>query len=99
MRFGVQYPLFDWPGGPAELAGRLAESARILDEAGAETVWLMDHHFQMDWLRPADDPMLEGYTTLGYVAGQTERMTLGLMVTGVMYRHPGLLAKIVTTLD
>jgi F420-dependent oxidoreductase-like protein len=99
MRFGVQFPLFDWPGGPAELAGRLAESARILDEAGAETIWLMDHHFQMDWLRPADDPMLEGYTTLGFLAGQTRRAELGLLVTGVTYRHPGILAKTVSTLD
>jgi F420-dependent oxidoreductase-like protein len=99
MRFGVQYPLFDWPGGPAELAGRLAESARILDEAGAETIWLMDHHFQMDWLRPAEDPMLEGYTTLGFLAGQTRRAELGLLVTGVTYRHPGILAKTVSTLD
>jgi F420-dependent oxidoreductase-like protein len=99
MRFGVQYPLFDWPGGPAELAGKLAESARIIDEAGAETIWLMDHHFQMDWLRPADDPMLEGYTTLGFLAGHTRRAELGLLVTGVTYRHPGVLAKTVSTLD
>lgn len=59
----------------------------------------MDHYFQMDHRGTADEPMLEGYTTLGYVAGLTRRMTLGLLVTGVMYRHPGLLAKIVTTLD
>jgi F420-dependent oxidoreductase-like protein len=59
----------------------------------------MDHYFQMDTMASVDEPMLEGYTTLGYVAGKTERMTLGLLVTGVMYRYPGLLAKIVTTLD
>jgi F420-dependent oxidoreductase-like protein len=59
----------------------------------------MDHYFQMEQAAAAEEPMLEGYTTLGYVAGKTERMTLGLLVTGVMYRHPGLLAKIVTTLD
>jgi F420-dependent oxidoreductase-like protein len=99
MRFGVQYPFFNWPGGPAELGGRLAESARILDEAGAETIWLMDHFFQMDWLLPADEPMLEGYTSLGFLAGQTSRAELGLLVTGVTYRYPGILAKTVSTLD
>lgn len=59
----------------------------------------MDHWFQMEARAPAQDPMLEGYTALGFLAGQTEKMTLGLLVTGVTYRHPGLLAKIVTTLD
>ena len=59
----------------------------------------MDHWFQMEQLATSQDPMLEGYTALGFLAGQTERMTLGLLVTGVTYRHPGLLAKIVTTLD
>lgn len=59
----------------------------------------MDHYFQMDWMAPAEDPMLEGYTALGFVAGATERLRLRLLVTGVTYRHPGLLAKIVTTLD
>jgi F420-dependent oxidoreductase-like protein len=59
----------------------------------------MDHYFQMERFARAEDPMLEGYTTLGYVAGQTESMKLGLLVTGVSYRYPGLLAKIVTTLD
>jgi F420-dependent oxidoreductase-like protein len=59
----------------------------------------MDHYFQMDWMAPAEDPMLEGYTALGFVAGVTERLRLRLLVTGVTYRHPGLLAKAVTTLD
>jgi F420-dependent oxidoreductase-like protein len=59
----------------------------------------MDHFFQMDRVAPAEEPMLEGYTTLGYLAGKTERMTLGLLVTGVMYRYPGILAKTVSTLD
>jgi F420-dependent oxidoreductase-like protein len=59
----------------------------------------MDHWFQMEQLSSSHDPMLEGYTALGFVAGQTRRMTLGLLVTGVTYRHPGLLAKTVTTLD
>ena len=59
----------------------------------------MDHYFQMDWMAPAQDPMLEGYTALGFVAGVTNRLRLRLLVTGVTYRHPALLAKIVTTLD
>jgi F420-dependent oxidoreductase-like protein len=59
----------------------------------------MDHFFQMDWMAPAEHPMLEGYTALGFVAGSTERLRLRLLVTGVTYRHPGLLAKTVTTLD
>ncbi len=59
----------------------------------------MDHYFQMDWMAPAEHPMLEGYTALGFVAGRTERLRLRLLVTGVTYRHPGLLAKTVTTLD
>ena len=59
----------------------------------------MDHYFQMDWMAPATDPMLEGYTALGFVAGATSALRLRLLVTGVTYRHPGLLAKIVTTLD
>jgi F420-dependent oxidoreductase-like protein len=77
----------------------LAETARIADQAGISSFTVMDHYFQMEQAGSADEPMLEGYTTLGYVAAKTERMTLGLLVTGVMYRHPGLLAKIVTTLD
>ncbi|MGW9193753.1 LLM class F420-dependent oxidoreductase [Micromonospora chersina] len=60
---------------------------------------VMDHYFQMEFTTSAEEPMLEAYTTLGYLAGRTERMTLGVLVTGVMYRYPGLLAKIVTTLD
>ena len=63
------------------------------------TFTLMDHWFQMEMMAPAEDPMLEGYTSLGFLAGQTQRMRLGLLVTGVTYRHPGLLAKTVTTLD
>ena len=63
------------------------------------TFTLMDHWFQMEMMATAEDPMLEGYTSLGFLAGQTQRMRLGLLVTGVTYRHPGLLAKTVTTLD
>jgi alkanesulfonate monooxygenase SsuD/methylene tetrahydromethanopterin reductase-like flavin-dependent oxidoreductase (luciferase family) len=73
--------------------------ARAAEEGGCSIFTLMDHWFQMDRVAPAQDPMLEGYTTLGFLAGQTDRITLGLLVTGVTYRYPGLLAKTVTTLD
>ncbi|MEV0570106.1 LLM class F420-dependent oxidoreductase [Dactylosporangium sp. NPDC050588] len=81
------------------MAPTLKETALIAEQAGVASFTVMDHYFQMDGMAPAEEPMLEGYTTLGYLAALTERMTLGLLVTGVMYRHPGLLAKIVTTLD
>ena len=86
-------------GAPASIASTLAETARIAEEGGAAVFTVMDHWFQMEAMAPATDPMLEGYTTLGFLAGQTRTMRLGLLVTGVTYRHPGLLAKIVTTLD
>ncbi|MER8091400.1 LLM class F420-dependent oxidoreductase [Streptomyces sp. NPDC094048] len=82
------------------IAPTLAESVRVAEQGGISSFTVMDHYFQMETGQTvADDPMLEGYTTLGFVAAVSERMTLGLMVTGVMYRHPGLLAKIVTSLD
>ena len=73
--------------GPCRRGGRLLH------------VPMMDHWFQMEQFATSQDPMLEGYTSLGFLAGLTQTMTLGLLVTGVTYRHPGLLAKIVTTLD
>ena len=99
MRLGLHYWNFSTPADPAAIAPTLAETARVAEQAGFHSFTAMDHYFQMDGMASADEPMLEGYTTLGYVAGKTERMTLGLLVTGVMYRYPGLLAKIVTTLD
>lgn len=98
MRLGLHYWNYSRPSDPTKIAATLAETARIADQAGVSSFTVMDHYFQMEQAA-ADEPMLEGYTTLGYVAAKTERMTLGLLVTGVMYRHPGLLAKIVTTLD
>jgi F420-dependent oxidoreductase-like protein len=99
MKLGLHYWNYSTPSEPADIAPTLAETARIAEQAGLSSFTVMDHYFQMEAMAQADEPMLEGYTTLGYLAGKTERMTLGLMVTGVMYRHPGLLAKIVTTLD
>ena len=77
----------------------MAATARAAEDGGCDTFTLMDHWFQMEQFATAQDPMLEGYTSLGYLAGLTDTMTLSLLVTGVTYRHPGLLAKIVTTLD
>jgi len=98
MRLGLHYWTFSTPSDPDRIGPTLAESARVAEQAGFEAFSVMDHWFQMEQAGAAE-PMLEAYTTLGHVAALTERMTLGVLVTGVMYRHPGLLAKIVTTLD
>jgi F420-dependent oxidoreductase-like protein len=87
------------PGEPQSLGPILATTAKAAEEAGVDSFTVMDHWFQMEMVGKSEDPMLEGYTSLGYIAGLTQRMKLGLLVTGVTYRHPGLLAKIVTTLD
>lgn len=99
MQFTIHVYSLTIPGEPESIAPTLARTARLAEEAGATGVTLMDHWFQMEQVGRAEEPMLEGYTALGYLAGLTERVTLGLLVTGVTYRHPGLLAKIVTTLD
>jgi len=99
MRVGIHFVNFTLPGAPETLAPTLAATARVAEESGVSVFTLMDHWFQMEMMATAQDPMLEGYTSLGFLAGHTSTMTLGLLVTGVTYRHPGLLAKIVTTLD
>jgi F420-dependent oxidoreductase-like protein len=96
---GLHYWNYSTPAEPARIAGTLAETARVAEQAGISSFTVMDHYFQMEQAGSAAEPMLESYTTLGHVAALTERMTLGVLVTGVMYRYPGLLAKIVTTLD
>ncbi|TQS44497.1 LLM class F420-dependent oxidoreductase [Cryptosporangium phraense] len=99
MKLAIHYPNFTYPGGNTAIAPLLAATAKAADEGGASTFTLMDHWFQMEAFAPATDPMLEGYTGLGFLAGITRRIKLGLLVTGVTYRHPGLLAKTVATLD
>ncbi|BCJ56843.1 LLM class F420-dependent oxidoreductase [Micromonospora endophytica] len=99
MKLGLHYWNFSTPAEPAQLAPTLAETARIAEQAGVSAFTVMDHYFQMEGMATAEEPMLEAYTTLGFLAAKTERITLGVLVTGVMYRYPGLLAKIVTTLD
>ena len=99
MKLAIHNPSFAYPGGPKSIAPMLAATARAAEEGGADQYTLMDHWFQIPPVGSPEEPMLEGYTSLGYIAAQTERIRLGLLVTGVTYRHPGLLAKTVTTLD
>jgi F420-dependent oxidoreductase-like protein len=99
VKIGLQIPDFTWPGGPARLGADLAGVARTADAAGFEFISVMDHFFQIPAVGPAEREMLEAYTTLGYLAGVTSRAKLVTLVTGAVYRHPGILAKIVTTLD
>ncbi|RKN16073.1 LLM class F420-dependent oxidoreductase [Micromonospora musae] len=99
MKLGLHYWTYTTPPEPELIAPTLARTAQVAEAGGFASFTVMDHFFQMEAVARADEPMLEAYTTLGYVAGKTERMTLGVLVTGVMYRYPGLLAKIVTTLD
>ena len=99
MRFGFHFFDFTIPGHPQTIAPSLRAAATHADQGGASWFTVMDHYFQMEQFRTAHDPMLEGYTTLGFLAGITSTVKLGTVVTGVTYRHPGLLSKIVTTLD
>lgn len=99
MEVDFHVPRFDWAGGPQTTGAGVADLAKRAEAVGVRALSFMDHYFQMDNMAPAQDPMLEGYTTLGFVAGLTDRLQLRLLVTGVTYRYPGLLAKIVTTLD
>ena len=99
MRLGVHVASYAVPGGPPALRGLLGDLGRGCDDAGVGVLSLVDHFFGLPWRDPLDAPMLEGWTTLGFLAGQTERVQLQLLVSGVTYRHPGLLAKTVSTLD
>jgi F420-dependent oxidoreductase-like protein len=99
MKLGLSIMQFRHPGGTPEIGPRLRELALAAEDAGFASLWAMDHFFQIGLGGPADDPMLEAYATLGYLAGITGRSSLGALVTGVMYRQPGLLLKAVTTLD
>ncbi|GAA5172809.1 MULTISPECIES: LLM class F420-dependent oxidoreductase [Amycolatopsis] len=99
MKLGLQIPDFTWPNGPAKLGAELAGVARAADEAGFEYLAVMDHFFQIPAVGPVENDMLEAYTTLGYLAAHTERVKLLTVITGVIYRLPGVLGKAVTTLD
>jgi F420-dependent oxidoreductase-like protein len=99
MRIGLQVPSFSWSGGPEQIGPMFGQVARAADQAGLHSLWVMDHFFQIGGVGTAEEPMLEGYSALSYAAALTERITLGTMVTGTVYRHPGVLVKTVTTLD
>jgi F420-dependent oxidoreductase-like protein len=99
MDLDLHVSRFDWAGGDDRIGSGIADLAQRAEAIGVRTLSFMDHFFQMDWMAPAEDPMLEGYTALAFVAGRTERLRFRTLVTGVTYRHPGLLAKTVTTLD
>jgi F420-dependent oxidoreductase-like protein len=99
MQVGFHFWNYTVPGAPATLPTVLAETARAADQGGFAQFTVMDHWFQMEAMAPATDPMLEAFTTLGFLAAHTERLRLGPLVAGVTYRYPALLAKIVSTLD
>ncbi|HET7010497.1 MAG TPA: LLM class F420-dependent oxidoreductase [Anaerolineales bacterium] len=99
MKLGLQIERFDWPGSPGNVAETLANIARAAEESGLASLWTMDHFFQIEGFGEVDDPMLEAYATLGYLAAVTRRIRLGALVTGVVYRYPGILVKTATTID
>lgn len=99
MRLGVHINRFNHSGGAAALGPELAAAGAAAEAAGVHRLTVMDHYFQMEFNGGAEDPMLEAYTTLGFLAAHTSTVRLGALVTGVTYRRPGLLAKIATTLD
>ena len=100
MKIGLQIPRFHWPGSPRNIGPKLAEIARAADDAGFDSLWVMDHFYQVGQGYGApEEPMLEAYTALAYMAAVTRNVRLGTMVTGAFYRHPGVLVKTVTTLD
>jgi F420-dependent oxidoreductase-like protein len=99
MKIGLQIPSFTWPGGTREIGPRLTEIVTSADELGFASIWVMDHFFQIRGVGEPEEPMLESYSTLNFIAAHTKKVRLGTMVTGVIYRNPGLLIKEVTTLD
>jgi F420-dependent oxidoreductase-like protein len=99
MKLGLQLPSFTWPGGTPAIGPTLARIVRTADEVGFDSIWVMDHFFQIPGVGAVDEPMLEGWTTLGFLAAQTHRARLGLLVGGVPYRAPAVWVKAATTLD
>ena len=99
MKVGLQISSFTWPGGPQAIGPTLARTVRQADDIGLDSIWVMDHFFQIRGNGRIEEPMLEGMTALGFMAAHSERARLGLMVGGVHYRHAGMWAKATTTLD
>ena len=99
MKFGLQINNFTWPGGAEAIGPTLARITRAADDAGFDSIWVMDHFFQIRGGGPPEAPMLDGMTTLGFMAAHSEKARIGLMVGGIHYRAPGLWIKAHTTLD
>jgi F420-dependent oxidoreductase-like protein len=99
MKLGLQIPSFTWPGGAEQIGSTLARIGRAAEEAGFSSLWAMDHFFQIEMIGKPEEPMLEAYSGLNYLAAVTKQIRLGALVTGVIYRYPGILVKTVTTLD
>ncbi len=99
MKIGLQVPSFTWPGGDAAIGPTFARIVRDADDAGFDSLWVMDHFFQIPSVGEAEEPMLEGWSALAFAAALTRHVTLGLMVGGIHYRQAGLWAKAATTLD
>ena len=99
MRIGIQLPSFSYGGEAADRGPTFARLVQEADQAGLDSLWVMDHFFQIGTVGAPEEPMLEGWTALAFAAALTQRITLGTMVTGVHYRHPGVLVKTATTLD
>jgi F420-dependent oxidoreductase-like protein len=99
MKLGLQFYSFTWPGGAEAMGPTLARATRTADDAGFDSLWVMDHFWQIGPRGSELEPMLEGWTTLGFMSAHSERARLGLMVGGVHYRSAGLWAKAATTLD
>ncbi|MFN8379545.1 MAG: TIGR03560 family F420-dependent LLM class oxidoreductase [Anaerolineae bacterium] len=101
MHIGLQIPSFKYPGGTPAIRPTLKQIVATAEDAGFYSLWVMDHYYQIKGLfgEAYTDPMLEAYTALGYLAGLTEKAYLGALVTGVIYRHPSVLMKMVNTLD
>ncbi len=99
MRLGLQVPNFTWPSGQSHLGDDFGLIAERAERAGLYSLWVMDHFFQIRGVGPAEHEMLEGWSTLAFAAGRTNRIKLGTLVTGVTYRYPGILVKTATTLD
>src|SRR5690348_18258007 len=99
MKIGLQIPYYTYRGGPAAIAETFGRIVREAEAAGFDSVWVMDHFFQIGGWGPPEREMLEAYSALSYAAALTTRIKLGAMVTGVTYRYPGILIKTATTLD
>jgi F420-dependent oxidoreductase-like protein len=99
VKLGLQVSSFTWPGGDLQIGPTLARICHVADEAGFDSIWVMDHLFQIRSVGEVEEPMLDGMTALGYMAAHTTRARIGLMVGAVPYRHPGLWIKATTTLD